>query len=41
MGDKSTYVAHLLEEIKDFVMKQLRLGVSMSQIIEIHRHHVK
>jgi hypothetical protein len=41
MGDKSTFATHLLEDIKDFVMEQLRLGLLMSQIMEKHKHHVK
>ncbi len=34
MGDKSTFATHLSQGIKDFVMEQLRLGLTLSQIIE-------
>jgi hypothetical protein len=37
MGDKSTFAAHLLEEIKDFVMEQLRLALTMFEIMAKHR----
>jgi hypothetical protein len=41
MGDKFAFATHLLEEIKDFVMEQLKLGLTMSQIMKKHRQHVK
>jgi hypothetical protein len=41
MGDKSAFAAHLSKEIKDFMMEQLKLGLKVSQIREIHRQHVK
>jgi hypothetical protein len=41
MGDRSTFVSHLLKQIKDFVMEQLRLGFIVSQIIVKHKQHVK
>jgi hypothetical protein len=41
MGDRSAFSTHLLEEIKAFVMEQLRLGLTMFQIMAKHRQHVK
>jgi len=41
MGDRFAFAANLLEEIKDFVMEQLRLGLTMFQIMANHRQHVK
>jgi hypothetical protein len=41
MGDRSTFATHLLEHIKDFVMEQLKLGLTMFQIMAKHRQHVK
>jgi hypothetical protein len=41
MGDTSTFATHSSKHIKDFVMEQLRLGLTMSQIMENHRQHVK
>jgi hypothetical protein len=41
MGDRFAFVANLLEEIKDFMMEQLRLGLTMFQIMANHRQHVK
>jgi hypothetical protein len=40
MGDKSTFATHLFEQIKDFVMEQLRLGFTVFQIMAKHRQHV-
>jgi hypothetical protein len=41
MDDRFAFATHLLEQIKDFVMEQLRLGFTMSRIMAKHRHHVK
>jgi hypothetical protein len=41
MGDIFTFFAHLSQEIKDFVMEQLRLGFTLFQIMTKHRQHVK
>ncbi len=41
MGDRFTFVAHLSQEIEDFVMEQLRLGFTLFQIMTKHRQHVK
>jgi hypothetical protein len=41
MGDRSTFAAHSSKQIKDFVMEQLRLGLTMSQIMANHWQHVK
>jgi hypothetical protein len=41
MGDTFTFVAHLSQEIKDFVMEQLTLGFTLFQIMTKHRQHVK
>jgi len=37
MGDRSTFATHLLKEIKDFVMEQKRLRLTMSQTMAKHR----
>jgi len=39
MGDIYKFVAHLSQEIKDFVMEKLKL--TMSQIMAKHKEHVK
>jgi hypothetical protein len=41
MGDKFAFPGHLLEQIKEFVMEQLRLGFTTSQIMPKHKQHVK
>jgi len=41
MCDRSVFIAHLSEKIKDFVMEQLRFGLIMCQIMAKHRQHVK
>jgi hypothetical protein len=41
MGDRSTFVTHLSQEIKDFIMEQLRLSLTMFQIMAKHKQHVK
>jgi hypothetical protein len=41
MVDIFAFTTHLLEEIQDFVMEQLMLGLTMSQIMTKHRQHVK
>jgi hypothetical protein len=41
MGDRSTFATHLLKQIKDFVMQQLKLGLTMFQIMAKHKQHVK
>jgi hypothetical protein len=37
MGDKSAFATHLLKEIKAFVFEQLKLGLTMFQIMAKHR----
>jgi hypothetical protein len=41
MGDRSTFVTHLSQEIKDFIVEQLRLSLTMFQIMAKHKQHVK
>jgi hypothetical protein len=41
MGDRCAFATHLSQKIKDFVMEQLSLGLTMSQIMAKHRQHVK
>jgi hypothetical protein len=41
MGDKFAFATHLSKHIKDFVMEQLMLELTMSQIMAKHRQHVK
>jgi hypothetical protein len=41
MDDKSTFATHLSKQMKDFVMEQLRLGLTLSQIMAKHTQHVK
>jgi hypothetical protein len=41
MGDISTFTTHLPKWIKYFVMEQLKLGLTMFQIMAKHRQHVK
>jgi hypothetical protein len=41
MGDRFTFVAHLSQEIKEFVMEQLRLGFTLFQIMSKHTQHVR
>jgi hypothetical protein len=41
MGDRSTLATHLSQEIKDFVMEQLRLGLIVFQNMAKLRQHVK
>jgi hypothetical protein len=41
MGDRSAFVAHLPKQYKDFVMEQLRFGLTMFQIMAKHKQHVK
>jgi hypothetical protein len=41
MGDRSTFAARLSKQIKDFVMEQLKLGLTMFQIMAKHKQHVK
>jgi hypothetical protein len=41
MGDRFAFATHLSQEIKDFVMEQLKFGLTMSQIVAKHRRHVK
>jgi len=41
MGDTFAFATHLSQEIKDFVMEQLRLGLIVFQNMAKHRQHVK
>ncbi len=41
MGDKSTFSAHLSKQIKDFVMRQLKFRLTVSQIMAKPKQHVK
>jgi hypothetical protein len=41
MGDRFAFATHLSQEIKDFVMEQLKFWLTMSQIMAKHRRHVK
>ncbi len=41
MGDRFTFIAHLSQEMKDFLMEQLRFGFTLFQIMTKHRQHVK
>jgi hypothetical protein len=41
MGDRFAFATHLSQEIKIFVMEQLKLGPIVSQIMVKHRQHVK
>jgi hypothetical protein len=41
MVDIFAFVVHLSEEIQDFVMEKLMLGLTISQIMAKHRQHVK
>jgi hypothetical protein len=40
-GDKITFVAHISRALKDFVLKNLQLGFSISQIITKHHRNVQ
>lgn len=40
-GDKGRFVSHLSQDMVDFVQKQLRLGLSVSQIMMKHKRYVK
>ncbi len=41
MGERFAFATHLSQEIKDFVMEQLRLGLMVSQLMAKHRGDVK
>jgi hypothetical protein len=41
MGDRCAFATHLSQKIKDFVMGQLRCGLTIFQIMTKHRQHVK
>jgi hypothetical protein len=41
MGGIYTFVAHLSQQIKDFVMEKLKLGFTMFQIMAKHKEDVK
>jgi hypothetical protein len=40
MGDRFAFVTHLSQEIKNFVMEQLRLGPIEFQIMTKHKQYV-
>jgi hypothetical protein len=41
MGDRFAFATHLLEQIDDFMMEQIKFGLTMFQIMAKHRRHVK
>jgi hypothetical protein len=41
MGNRFAFATHLSQDINDFVMEQLRLGLTLFQIMAKHRGHVK
>ncbi len=41
MGERFAFATHLSQKIKDFAMEQLRLGLTVSQLIAKHRGDVK
>jgi hypothetical protein len=40
MGGIYTFVVHLSQQIKNFVMEKLKVGLTMSRIMTKHKEHV-
>lgn len=39
IGNKSHFSSHVSPKVRDFIMKHLRLGLSIRQIMEKHKKH--